>query len=385
MDIYERLGVHRIINAAGTLTTLGGSIMPSEVLEAMREAAGSFIEMHEFHKKAGERIAGLIGVEAAHICACATAGISLMAAACMTGTDAKSAAKLPHTEGLKNRFVVQTTQRTGFDRAVLVAGGEFVEIPPDLSHLEEALDNDDNNGDLAVAAVLYTCAWVCDGPAIPLSEVCRAAHERGIPVIVDAAAELPPAANLTRFIEEGADLVTFSGGKMLRGPQASGLILGRRELIEACALNDGPNVGVARGMKVGKEEIAGLVRAVELYLERDHAEDSREWDARVDFALERLANHHGIRVEKEIPPGVGQHIPFLMLSIDEKVCVISNADLAQRLKRCETPIVVQHLTASDDVNRKPRRDQLRLHPHTLSPGEIEIVVDAITSELKEIT
>jgi uncharacterized pyridoxal phosphate-dependent enzyme len=243
MDLYRELGLEPIINAAGTLTKLGGSIMPAEVVQAMADASHDFVDMSELHLAAGRRIADLVGVEAAHVCAGATAGIALMAAACMTGTDRAKIDLLPDTTGMRAKFLVQRSHRQPYERAIRYAGGHVQEVPVDTGELEQALAGAD------VAGVFHTFAWFLHEEALPLTEVAALAHEQDVPVIVDAAAEVPPVENLWRFVKEGADLVAFSGGKAIRGPQSTGFVIGRADLVEACRLNDNPFDTVGRSMK----------------------------------------------------------------------------------------------------------------------------------------
>jgi L-seryl-tRNA(Ser) seleniumtransferase len=370
MDIYGELGVRPIINAAGTLTRMGGSLMSPEVLAAMTSAAARFVDMEELHLAAGRRIAALIGVEAAHVCGSATAGIALMAAACMTGSDPARIAQLPETEGLPHRFIVQKAHRNGFDRALLLAGARFVEIGPNADELATALDE-------TTAGVYYTYAWFCTQEALPLPLVAQIAHAAGRPVIVDVAAEVPPVGNLARYAAEGADLYTFSGGKALCGPQASGLILGRADLVEACRLNDCPNMGIGRAMKTDKESIAGLVKAVELYVRKDHAAEMAEWERRVQLWLDAAGGLRGVRAWRQIPYGTGQLIPHAAVSWDEAVLGITHAEAARRLLEGEPRIAAQLITVERYGFGGMTQTELRFHPHTLAPGEAEIVAGAL--------
>jgi L-seryl-tRNA(Ser) seleniumtransferase len=358
MDVYESLGVRPLINAAGTLTRLGGSRMLPEVTDAMAAASRAFVDMDELHRAAGQRIASLIGVEAAHVCAGATAGIALMAAACMAGSDAEKIRRLPDTTGMKRRFVVQRAHRNAFDQALRVAGGEFVEVEADSGELARAIDAE-------TAAVSYTLAWFCTAAELSLPRVVAIAHEAGVPVIVDAAAELPPAANLPRFVEEGADLVTISGGKVIRGPQASGMILGRADLVEACRLNDCPHMSIGRGMKAGKEEIVGLVTAVEEYVRQDHAAQDAVWERQVAHVLEAVSRIEGVRAQRQLPHGIGQQIPHAALAWDEAALGVTPAEVVRRLLEGEPRIAVQ-LVGPD---RTRAGAEIRVHPHTLAEGE----------------
>jgi L-seryl-tRNA(Ser) seleniumtransferase len=326
--------------------------------------------MGELHRAAGRYLAGLIGVEAAHICSCATAGISLMAAACMTGSDRDHIEQLPDTRRLRRLFIIQESHRTEFDRALRLVGGEFVEIRASVDDLKAALDD-------RVAGVFYTFAWFCDGSAVPLDRVSEIAHERDLPVIVDAAAEVPPVENLRHFVEMGADLVAFSGGKAIGGPQASGLILGRSDLVEACRMNDSPYHAVGRGMNVEKEEIAGLVKAVELYLERDHNEQMSEWEDRVEMIMSRLYGIEGISVKRQLPFGVGQQIPHAAISWDEAELGFSLSEVTQTLLDGEPRIAVQLHHSADKEYNESLGPQIRVHPHTLSAGQERTVADRL--------
>jgi L-seryl-tRNA(Ser) seleniumtransferase len=247
-----------------------------------------------------------------------------------------------------------------------VAGGEFGEIDSDAGELERALGDE-------VAAVFYTHAWFCPREALPLAQVAAAARRAGVPVIVDASAEVPPVENLTRFLREGADLVTFSGGKAIRGPQASGFILGRADLIEACRRNDCPNMSVGRSMKAGKEEIAGLVKALELYVTKDHAAEMAEWERRVARVLEALSGLQGVRAWRQLPYGIGQQIPHAAVSWDEAALGLTHEEVSRRLRAGRPRIAVQVVGPQRYAFAGYTAAELRVHPHTLQEGE-EIVV-----------
>lgn len=367
MDVYRELGVEPLINAAGTLTMLGGSLMPPEVTDAMAAASRAFVDMRELHLAAGRRIAELVGVEAAHVTSGAAAGITLMAAACMTGTDGERISRLPDTTGMPNRFIVQQAHHNPYDQALRLSGGKFLDIGSHPAELERALQEE------RVAGVFYTVAWFCRSPALPLAQVCEIARRSRVPVIVDAAAEVPPPGNLSRFIREGADLVAFSGGKAIRGPQSSGFILGRRDLVEACRLNDNPNMGVGRPMKVGKEEIVGLVKAVEMYVSKDHAVEMAVWERRVAHILQAVADLDHVRAWKQFPYGIGQQIPHAALSWDEAALGLTHAELRERLLQGKPRIAVQLVGPVAQRSSDFNAPEIRIHPHTLCEGE-EIII-----------
>jgi L-seryl-tRNA(Ser) seleniumtransferase len=375
MDVYADLGVTPVINAAGTLTTLGGSLILPEVMEAMVSASRSFVPLDELHLAAGRRIAALTGVEAAHVCAGASAGIVLMAAACMAGTDPARIGQLPDTTGMRDVFVVQRSHRQPFDRALRVAGGRIREVEADAGAVAQAVRGED------VAAVFCTFAWFCTGKALPLPQVAEIAHAAGLPVVVDAAAEVPPLENYWRFTKEGADLVSWSGGKAIRGPQCSGFVAGHTELVKACRLNDNPYGSVGRSMKVGKEEIAGLVVAVELYVARDHAADSLVWDRRVARVLEALAGVPGLTARRQMPYGIGQQIPHVALTWDQGALGMTYEGLRQALLDGRPRIAVQLIRPTDEERGNVDSPQIRVHPHTLREGEETIVAERIRALL----
>ncbi|MEE2659940.1 MAG: L-seryl-tRNA selenium transferase [Candidatus Latescibacterota bacterium] len=374
-DVYADLGVVPIINAAGSLTRMSGSVMHPEVAEAISAASREFVVMSELHESAGRRVAELVEIEAAHVCSCATAGIALMAAAVMAGTDGGKIRQLPNTGGMADRFVAFEAHRNAFDQALRLAGGTFVDVLANPRQMREALDRAD------VAAAFYTFSWFNTEDALSLPEVVKIAHGAGKPVLVDAAAEVPPVENLRRFVDEGADLVAYSGGKAMRGPQASGIVLGRTDLIAACAANDSPNMSVGRGMKAGKEEIVGAVKAVELYVQRDHDRDSALWEARVALMVERLSQISGVCSWRQLPFGLGQQIPHAAVSWDEEELCLSHEQAAtQMLKR--TPRIAIQLIHEPvyEFARKSGRE-LRLHPHTLREGEERVVAEALADLL----
>jgi uncharacterized pyridoxal phosphate-dependent enzyme len=305
--ILARLGVRTFINAAGSYTRLGGSRMPRPVVEAMREAAGHFVEIDDLQARVGARIAALTNNEAAYVTCGAAAGLLIATAACMTGADTARARQLPDARGLPTRVVVHRAHRNLYDYAVRTLPIELVEIgypnliaPPTEWELEQALDE-------RTAAVLYVVGgWVAPG-ALALDRVLEIAHRRGVPVILDAAAQLPPKENLWRFTKMGVDLVIFSGGKDLRGPQSSGLILGRPDLIAACALVGAPHHGIGRPFKVGKEEMAGLYAAVQWYLEQDEEGRAQRAEGLVARLLECVKGAD-LTVERRFPNEAGQPI-----------------------------------------------------------------------------
>ncbi len=367
MSIYAELGVRPLINASGPVTILGGSLMPPEVVQAMAEAATAFVDLNELHIAAGRRIADLVGVEAGHVTAGAAAGIAVMAASCMAGPDPAKAMQLPDTTGMRNRFIFLRAHRNPFDQAIREAGGVLVPVDPSREALEAALDD-------RVAAVYYTVGRFEKGESLPLTEVAAIAHGAHVPLIVDGAAQVPPLANLRRFLDEGADLVTFSGGKALHGPQSSGLILGRAGLVEACRLNDNPHSSIGRPMKASKEDIAGLVKAVELYLARDHDAEAAEWERRVALVVDAVADLPHVQAWRTVPYGIAQQGPVAAVAWSEKARGLSYEEVVHRLREGDPRIAVRTRSRSvDRVYDAYYEDEIRVYPDNLQPGEAEIV------------
>lgn len=365
MLTYEDLDVRPVINALGTVTVLGGSTMPAEVTEAMAEAARHYVPIRELEEAAGAYIARRLGVEAAFISSGAAAGLTLAAAACMAGTNPAYRAQLPDTNGLKNEIIIFRSMRCRYDQALRVAGARLVEIglprSTEVWELEAAFSPQ-------TAAVAYIAENEYLMP-LPLATVVRVAHARGVPVIVDAAAELPPVENLWKYIHQGADIAIFSGGKDIRGPQSAGLLVGRRSLIEACAFHAAPNHALGRGMKVGKEEIMGFVTALDLYLAQDFEQELARWEAQVRTMVSSLAGLPGVTARRVFPgePGVQPvWIPRAHIEWTPEVNEAGPQQLQERLLHGQPRVAVGANAAGLVVN-----------PQMLEPGQEQVVADCI--------
>jgi uncharacterized pyridoxal phosphate-dependent enzyme len=301
---YEALGVRRVINAAAAQTLLGGSLMPEPVLAAMRDAASAFVHLPELHDRVGERLAVLTHNEAACVCCGAAAGILITVAACMTRDDLDRVKELPSTDGLlRNEIIAFRGHRNGFMSAARESGATIIEIGSDPDELRRAVTS-------RAAAVLWFAGDFWGDDALPLATTVEIAYERHVPVIVDAADQIPPLSNLWRFTrDEGADLAIFSGGKGLRGPQASGLIVGQQDLIRACRANCGPYDSISRPAKVGKEEMLGLLAAIEWSLSHDEVEVASRFEEIVAGWLAGLQGQPGVTVTRTERSHSGQPIP----------------------------------------------------------------------------
>jgi L-seryl-tRNA(Ser) seleniumtransferase len=323
MSIYDRFGVRTIINAKGPSTRLSGGFLHPDVTAAMTEAGSYCVDMAELHAGADKVIAEVTGAEAGIVTSGAAAGLLLGTAACITGLDAGKMGRLPDTRGMKNEVVMVRSQRNFYDHAVRTAGAHIVEVGlPD--RYAGAGVRDAEAWEIADAITPQTAAVVYvagSNAQPPLPEVVRVAHAYSVPVLVDAAGQLPPAENLRRFIGEGAELVTFSGGKAIGGPQGSGILAGKRDLIMSAVLQQldldiyweqwnppeslidksrlkgTPQHGVGRPCKVGKETIVGLLVALRRFVSESDESRARRFQGLMQRLQTSLAGVDHARIQ----------------------------------------------------------------------------------------
>jgi L-seryl-tRNA(Ser) seleniumtransferase len=354
-DLYRQLGVRPLINAAGTYTTLTGSLLTPQAAGAMVEAAKYFVPLIELQQAAGARIARLLDVPAALVSSGGAGSILLATAACIAGKDPERIRRIPDTAGMKNEVIMVREHRMGFDHACRAAGARIVEVQT-ADELRSAINRN--------TAMLFWVNISEPKGKITARQFLEAGRQAGIPVFNDAAAELPPAQNLSALVKQGYDLVGFSGGKGLRGPQASGLLLGRADLIEAAHLNNNPHADtVGRTCKVGKEEIMGLLTAVEVYSKRDHAADMKLWHGFMQSVARDLKRARGVSAEVFVPGYPGAHpVPYLRVKWNQTALPLTYQECAKRLREGEPAI---------EVNAAA--DELTLASYLLNPGEERIV------------
>jgi len=359
------LGLRPVINAAATLTRLGGSLMAPGVVAAMTEGSRHFVDLPALQRAVGERIARLTNNEAAYVSSGAAAGIVVSVAACLAGTDPGRIAGFPSLHGFeKTEVIVQRAQRNGYDYAIRQTGATLVEIDGTAEALDSTIT--DRTG----AVVVFAGERLAAG-ALPTERVIEIAHRHNVPVIVDAAAQIPPISNLWHFTRDlGADIAIFSGGKGLRGPQSTGLVLGRAGLIEGCIANGSPNASIGRPLKVGKEELFGILAAVERSLAQDEPATIARYEEIVAGWLTGLQDLPGVAVERAFPSEAGQPHAWLIVRLG-KGAVLDRDTVVAALWDCDPRIAVWPLG----------EDGFALNPQTLEDGEDVIVLDAILALL----
>ena len=324
VDYYSKLGVTPFINAAGTFTVLSASILPDEVQAAMNLAAQQPVNIEELHKAAGEYLAKQLKCEAALVTAGAASALTLGTAACISMGNQQAIGNLPaDMTGLKNEAIVQKTHRYEYDHALRNCGIKFVNVET-LADYEAAFNEN------TVMAHFFNAA---ESGQISREDWVRVAHKHNVPCFNDAAADVPPISNLWNYTQMGFDLVTFSGGKGIRGPQCTGLLLGRKDLIGYAVKNNNPYGNtVGRGMKVGKEEIVGMVAAVDWFLSQDETAMMAEFQRRAERVAAQVKNIPTVETKIFIPP-VANHVPHLQVSFDQNRIGMSGRQIMDQMRK----------------------------------------------------
>jgi L-seryl-tRNA(Ser) seleniumtransferase len=375
VDYYQKLGVTPFINAAGTYTVLSASTMPDEVQAAIALASKQPVNLNELLDASGAYLAKQLRCEAALVTAGAAAALVVGTAACVTMGNEQSILGIPtDMAGLKNEVIVQKSHRYDYDHALRNCGIRFVDVET-LEQYEQAFT------DRTVMAHFFNAATQGQ---ISREDWVRVAHQHGVPCFDDAAADVPPISNLWNYTQMGFDLVAFSGGKGLRGPQCTGLLLGRKDLIEAAKKNNSPNSNtVGRGMKVAKEEIVGLVAAVDWFLKQDDAAMQNEYQSRADRIAKSLSSLPTLQTQVFVPE-VANHVPHLLITYDQNRIKITGAEVKQKMRDGKPRIELNPSTGG-----APASAGLPGGPNTvvvgvwmLQPGEDAIVAKRLREVLQ---
>ena len=367
-DFYRSIGVKSVISASGSTTAYGGSKLRPEVMDAMNRASNSMVNMDELNRAAGRMLADLTGAEAGFVCSGAAGGLVLQAAAVVAGSDPAKMARLPNTEGMKNEIIIHRSHRFPYDQCYLSVGAKFVEIGDGRRcqpwQLEAAFTEN-------TAAVAYLFSPFVTRRSIPFPQVCEMAHSRGVPVIVDAASFIPPRSNLRRFTSEGADMVVYSGGKAVRGPQGAGILAGRADLIEAAFANGSPHQFFGRGMKVAKEEIIGLVSALQIFVEEDEDAENERYRQMCQQAVDAFIEVPGLDATLEHDP-YNYLIPHAVMRLTDEWNGRSRDEIWNSLTGGDPAIYLHNVGDPDS---------LVIDPFNLNDEELGIVIQRLHEEL----
>ncbi len=361
-DYFRELGVRPFINAAGTYTAMTASLMPPEVLAAINYASKHYVMLDELHDKVGARIATMLRCEGAMVTSGAASALTLGTAAVLTGTDRMKIVNLPDLATMKSEVIIQKSHRFGYEHAVRNCGVRLVEVET-REDLERAINHQ-------TAMMLFYNNNNSEG-RIHDQEFVQLGKKHGIPTLNDAAADVPPVDNLWKYTKMGFDLVAFSGGKGLCGPQSAGMLLGRKDLIAAARLNAPPNGNtVGRGLKVNKEEMLGMLMALERYLAKDHAAERREFDALAEAIRSGVAPVPGVKAEIFVPE-VANHVPHVKISWDAAAKGLTPNDAVNALRAGEP-----------SIGTRSEGDALVIGVWMMQPGEEKIVARRLRQVLE---
>lgn len=356
---YASLGVRPLINCRGTLTLYGGSLMLPEVRLAMHEASKSFVHLDELMAHVGTRIATLMGSEAALVTNGCAAALCQVTAACVAGTDPDKIKRLPDTTGMKNEAITLASHRHVYDHAIRMVGVRMVEVE-NASAMAAAF-----NERTALVAVFGDRAGNSE---MTVSEIVALAHAHGVPVLVDAAAERPDSPD--RYLADGVDVVTYSGGKCLRGPQSSGLALGRKDILAAAFMNGAPHHSIGRPMKASKEEVMGLLAAVEQWQKRDHEAEWKQWEGYLKTVADAVSTLASIETEIR-QPGRSNVMPTMEIRWDQ-----------QRIKLTPKQVERQLSDGNPRIEMSSGDHGVHMLPYMMEPGEDRLVAERLTALLR---
>lgn len=322
-DFFKELGLRTFINAAGTYTSMTGSLMPKEVTDAISYGTTEYVNLDDLQDKVGERIAELLECEYATVSSGCFGAMSIGMAGILTGMDPEKVKQLPDTNGMKNEVIIQESHTIGYAQALTNVGARVVKVKT-TRDLEKAINKN--------TAMLWFLNAHTDQGAIKWEEFIALGKKHNIPTFIDCAADVPPVENLFKFTKMGFDLVSFSGGKGIRGPQSAGLLLGKRKYIEAARMHTPPRgETIGRGMKVNKEEVLGMLVALELYLQKDHKAEWAMWEAQIKLISDRALEIKGVETEVHVPK-YANHVPSLRIRWDQSLVKITPSDVRDQLK-----------------------------------------------------
>lgn len=361
-DYFKELGIRTFINAAGTYTSMTGSLMPKEVIDAISYGSSEYVNLDELQDKVGERIAQLLNCEYATVSSGCFGAMSIAMAGVMSGKDPKKIKQLPDVTGLKHEVILQESHSIGYSQALTNVGAKLVKVKTS-EDLEKAINEK--------TAMLWFLNANTDNGEIKWEEFVSLGKKHNIPTFIDCAADVPPVENLFKFTRMGFDMVAFSGGKGLRGPQSAGLLLGRRNYIEAARLHTPPRgETIGRGMKVNKEEVLGMLAALELYLARDHKSEWEMWEKQINLISDSAKSIDGVQTIIHVPPHAN-HVPSLKIRWDENKVKISPNEVREKLRN-----------GTPSIETVGNKNEIGITTWMMVPGQEKIVAKKIQKILK---
>jgi uncharacterized pyridoxal phosphate-dependent enzyme len=364
---YEELGVTTVINAEGTMTMLGGSLIRPEVEVVMAQASRHFVNIPELEEAAGRRIAEMLKLPdgySALVTSGAAAAMQSGLAGILTGDNESFIKQLPDLTRMKSEVIIQKSHRNPFDHQLRATGAKLIEIET-RDQLQAAVNER--------TAMMHFTNFANDAGQIKAEEWAKLAKEYKVPCFNDAAADTPPVSHLWDYTNMGFDLVAFSGGKAIRGPQCAGLLIGRKDLVRYALLNNSPHEDtLGRGQKVGKEEILGMIKALELYLNEDHDALHKEWQDRLDLISREITRIPGVNTSF-FTPDIANHVPHMRISWDARIPWTSQ-QVAQSLRNFKPSIVI------GGGEGKPG---LAMNSFMLQPGEDQVVAERLAHILRD--
>jgi L-seryl-tRNA(Ser) seleniumtransferase len=365
--VYESLGLKPVINATGTVTMLGGSVMPPEVVAAWVEASKHFVDLVQLQDRVGERIAKLLGAEAAAVTTGAAGALLLGTAAAVTRGDRKLIARLPDTTGMRNEVLLQKSHHSCYDNQLTDVGVKLIDV-------ETAADVERAVG--GRTALMFFMNVADSGGKIKRAEWVELARRHNVPTLIDAAADVPPVGRIAEYLKLGYDLVAVSGGKAIRGPNDTGLLLGRKDLVAAAKLNANPHCGtIGRMMKVGKEDMVALLAAVERFVKLDHAAEWKEFERRLGVIEAAVKDVPTVQCERVVPP-IANNVPHLVVAWDEKRVRATREQVTRELAGGDPPIRIGRVSGTGDKG-------ILISVLTLQEGEEQVVARRLAEILKK--
>jgi uncharacterized pyridoxal phosphate-dependent enzyme len=379
-DYYDKLGVDKIINAAGTYTTLTAACMPPQVRRAVELAAHHPVYLHDLQVKSGEYLAKKLRCEGALVTSGASGAITLATAACMANANGNKPGAIPQNAGsMKNEVIVQKAHRYGYDHAMMLTGAVIREVVT-LDDYKRAFN------EKTIMTNFFNAAEEETGPQAEIGreQWLEIAHQHNVPCHIDAAADMPPIENLWKYTGMGFDLVCFSGGKGIRGPQNAGLLLGKKHLIDLALQNNNPNGdAVGRGMKVAKEQIVGMVAAIDWLLEQSDEANTAEYNKRCKIISDAVKNIPTMQVSV-VTPKIANHVPHLLLKYDPEKVGVTVREVQERLRAQKPPIELNPNTGNKPNQGIPSdANTLVVGVWLLQPGEPEVVARRLRAALTQ--